>query len=93
MVIGAGDRRCRVQVRPTAGFFYRCRAWSGCTSSLRSLEAYDGDGHLVCSDSLPAPGGYVVSGRHARPTNVSFAGADGSLAPDTARSSWICDEG
>jgi hypothetical protein len=56
-VIGTRGRRHRLQVSPAGGFIYHCPAFGGCTASVRSIEAYSGDGRLLGSDSLPRPGG------------------------------------
>ena len=55
IVIGTSGRRHRVHVSQAGGFIYRCPAFGGCIASVRSIEAYNGDGRLVGSDSLPGP--------------------------------------
>jgi hypothetical protein len=51
LVLGTHGRRHRVPVTDEGGFIYRCRAFSGCTASVRSITAYDERGHVIGSSS------------------------------------------
>ena len=53
VVVGPRGRRHRIRVTPFGGFIYRCRAFSGCGASVRSIEAYDDKNRYVGAHRLP----------------------------------------
>jgi hypothetical protein len=53
VVVGTRGRRHRIPVHTGGGFIYRCPAFSGCTSSIYSIEAYGADGRRLGSDAIP----------------------------------------
>ena len=53
VVVGTHGRRHRIWVSPFGGFIYRCRAFSGCAASVRSIEAYNDKNQYVGAHRLP----------------------------------------
>jgi hypothetical protein len=53
VVVGTHGGRHRIRISPFGGFIYRCPAFSGCSTSVRSIEAYNDKNHLVGAHRLP----------------------------------------
>jgi hypothetical protein len=53
VVVGTHGRRHLLRISPAGGFIYRCPAFSGCSASVRSIEAYYDKSQYVGAHRLP----------------------------------------